>query len=162
MRAQSTDRTILFGSSLTSPHHNGSVTYPAPSERVRTILLQVYRERVDCLYKALHWPSVLAEIHRLHSDEVNFHKASLHKVTPGKALEFSIYFMSLCSMKDEETTSFGLGDRPSLIEQYRDAAEQTISATGLLQSPTVTSLQAFVIYLVGIPQPNAIYVALDH
>jgi hypothetical protein len=95
------------------------------------------------MYKILHWPTVLVDIHRLHSDEPDLHNADTHK-----ALEHSIYFMSLCSITDEEARCFGLGDRSSLIEQYRKATEHALSEARLLQQPTVASLQAFVIYLV--------------
>ena len=147
--ARSTNQTLLFGPDPASHYGNGSAKCPAPSERVRSILLQLYQERVDCLYKALHWPTALADIRRLHNGELDIYKTSPHM-----ALEHSIYFMSLCSITDEEASCFGLGDRTSMIEQYREAAEQAISEAGLLQQPTVTTLQAFVIYLVCCIQPT--------
>jgi hypothetical protein len=98
---------------------------------------------VDCLYKVLHWPTVVADIRRLHHGEPDVHKPGPHE-----ALEYSIYFMSFCSITNEEASRFGLGNRANLIEQYRIAAETAISEAGLLHQPNVTSLQAFVIYLV--------------
>jgi hypothetical protein len=141
--ARSTDKILLFGPGPVCHCINASSKKPILSETVRSILLQVYRERVDCLYKALHWPSVLADILRLHNGGPEVRNSNPHE-----ALEYSIYFMSLCSITDEEASRFGLGDRLSLIEQCRAAAEQAISETALLQQPNVTSLQAFVIYLV--------------
>jgi hypothetical protein len=114
------------------------------SEEKRNVLLYLYRQRVDCLYKILHWPTVLADIARLQSEAQD-----LYKPTPIKALELSIYFMSLCSMTNDEAWNLGLGDRTVLIEQYRDATEKALSEAGLLQQPNMTVLQAFVIYLVG-------------
>lgn len=116
------------------------------SEEKRNILLYLYRQRVDCLYKILHWPTVLADISRLHSEAQD-----RYQPTPVGALELSIYFTSLCSITNEEARTLGLGDRVGLIEHYREATEKALSEAGLLQQPNVTVLQAFVIYLVGSP-----------
>jgi hypothetical protein len=116
------------------------------SEEKRNVLLYLYRQRVDCLYKILHWPTVLADIARLQSEAQD-----RDKPTPIRALELSIYFTSLCSITNDEARNLGLGDRTDLIEQYRDATENALSEAGLLQQPNVTVLQAFVIYLVGSP-----------
>ena len=114
------------------------------SEEKRNVLLYLYRQRVDCLYKILHWPTALADIARLQSEAQD-----RYKPTPIGALELSIYFTSLCSITNDEARNLGLGDRAGLIEQYRDATEKALSEAGLLQQPNVTVLQAFVIYLVG-------------
>jgi hypothetical protein len=112
------------------------------SEEKRNILLNLYRQRVDCLYKILHWPTTLAGIAHEHNE------ANSYESTPAGALELSIYFTSLCSITNDEAMNLGLGDRASLIEQYRDATERALSEAGLLQRPNVIVLQAFVIYLV--------------
>jgi hypothetical protein len=117
----------------------------------------MYRHRVDCLYKVLHWPTVLADIERLHRKTQD-----TYKTTHIKALELSIYFTSLCSITNDEAMDLGLGDRARLIEQYRDAAEKAISEAGLLQQPDLTVLQAFVIYLVGFPAELGFMMWISH
>jgi hypothetical protein len=87
---------------------------------------------------------VLADIEHFQSKEPN-----RYKLASVGALELAIYFMSLCSITNEEARNLGLGDRSSLIEQYRNATETAISEAELLQHPDLIVLQAFVIYLVG-------------
>jgi hypothetical protein len=116
----------------------------------------LYRQRVDCLYKILHWPTVLAHITRSQVEVKDGYKQ-----TPIAALELSIFFTSLCSITNEEAKNLGLGDRIALIEQYRGATEKALSEAGLLQLPNLTVLQAFVIYLVRsfslVPSYNVLF-----
>ncbi|KAE8441090.1 hypothetical protein EG329_005885 [Mollisiaceae sp. DMI_Dod_QoI] len=142
--ASSTGQALLFGSALSCIYGCNPAPWPTMSEEKRNILLYLYRQRVDCLYKILHWPTVLEDIACLHSKAQDSYKP-----TPIRALELSIYFASLCSITNDEARNLGLGDRVGLIEQYRDATERALSEAGLLQQPNVTVLQAFVIYLVG-------------
>jgi hypothetical protein len=110
---------------------------------MRTILLYLYRQRVDCLYKILHWPTVLEDLAKLPNEAQDRYKSSAMG-----ALELSIYFISLCSITNDEARNLGLGERALLIERYRGATERALSEAGLLQQPNLTVLQAFVIYLV--------------
>ncbi|KUJ14546.1 uncharacterized protein LY89DRAFT_736577 [Mollisia scopiformis] len=136
--------TLLFESAPSCIYGCTPVPWPTISEERRNVLLYLYRQRVDCLYKILHWPTVLADIPCLGTEAQDSCNPS-----PFRALELSIYFTSLCSITNEEAMNFGLGDKLSLMEQYRVATERALSQAGLLQEPNVTVLQAFVIYLVG-------------
>jgi hypothetical protein len=141
--ASSSGRTLLFGSGPPCRHGCPLAKWPTISEDKRNLLLYLYRQRVDCLYKILHWPTVLGDISPSRSEA-----QERSKPTPIRALEHSIYFMSLCSLTDDEACSLGLGDRAALVEQYRDATERALSEAGLLLQPNVVLLQAYVIYLV--------------
>ncbi len=141
--ASSNGRALLFGSTPSCIYGCTPAPWPTMSEEKRNILLHLYRQRVDCLYKILHWPTTLADITRVQSQAQDSSKP-----TPIRALELSIYFTSLCSITNDEARNLGLGDRAGLIEQYRDSTERALSEAGLLQQPNVTLLQAFVIYLV--------------
>jgi hypothetical protein len=130
-------RAIIFPSA----HQNDSGALPIPSLGTQKILLQLFRERVDSVYKIVHWPTVLAIIERPTPP-------SGTKLSSSQALEYSIYFMALCSITDGEAKGLGLGDRPSLVQTYRATVENLYANSTLLQSPDLTLLQAFMIYLV--------------
>jgi hypothetical protein len=151
--ASTSAQALLFGSTPSCVHGCTAAPWPIMSEEKRNILLYLYRQRVDCLYKILHWPTVLADIARLHSEA-----RDSYKPTPIRALELSIYFTSLCSITNDEAMNLGLGDRAGLIEQYRNSTERALSEAGLLQQPNVTVLQAFVIYLVGSPYLELLHI----
>ncbi|KAF2668127.1 hypothetical protein BT63DRAFT_425439 [Microthyrium microscopicum] len=139
-----TEKLILFGLNEPLSRESGPSINPVPSERLQSLLLDLYQERVDCLYKLLDWPRVLNSICRpIHE------KANGHNSDSLKALEYSIYFMSLCTVTDEEARCLGIKDRTGSVEQYREAAEHAISEARLIQRPNVGLLQAFVIYLLA-------------
>ncbi len=52
---------VIFNHQFTFPTSN--VLQP-PLESTRNLLLHVYHTRVDCLFKALHWPTTLAAIEK--------------------------------------------------------------------------------------------------
>jgi hypothetical protein len=81
----------------------------SPMARVRTILLDLYEQRVDCIYKILHWPTVLCEVVR--GDLENPSSSPSAQV-----LESAIYFMALCSITDEEAVHLGLDNMLDLIQ----------------------------------------------
>jgi hypothetical protein len=120
------------------------VAGPIPNAEIQETLLILYHRRVDCLYKILHWPTVLMDIKRLH-DGVDVAGEDLASV---RSLEASIHFMALCTINDDEAILLGISNRGLLVQHYRDATERAILEAGLYRHPTLPSLQAFVIYLV--------------
>jgi hypothetical protein len=138
--------TLTTGTALFpyAAHHVNRAT-PVIALEDRTRLLEIYRTRVDSVYKIIHWPTVLSMI------------ASSHKTTTGTShtpsvivLEHSVYFMAICSLTAGEAKDMGLGDKLSMLQIYRSAIEGMLASSGLLQSPDLVVLQAFVIYLVRI------------
>lgn len=115
-----------------------------PSKSTRDILLRIYQDRVDKVVKVLHWDTVLDAIERNHADG----KSGV-QFPAVQALEFAIYFLAICSITDNEADTMKLGNRGSLIQQYRDATEILISRADLFRNPDLAVLQAFIIYLVG-------------
>lgn len=97
----------------------------------------MYRERVDVIFKVLHWPSVQA----LFGLEARY---SPVLSSDDRALEFAIYFVALCTLSGDE-----IEERDTLMEQYRVAAELSLVRAGLLSSLNLVVLQAFVLYLVS-------------
>ncbi|RDW58242.1 hypothetical protein BP6252_13653 [Coleophoma cylindrospora] len=116
-----------------------------PTEGIRTMLLRIYQDRVDKVVKVLHLDTTLDAIKRNHADGKNG-----VQFPAIQALEFAIYFMAICSITDSEANTMMLGDRRSLIQQYRYATETLISIADLFRNPDLAVLQAFVIYLTGL------------
>jgi len=108
------------------------------------MLLCIYQDRVDKVMKVLHWDKVLDAIERNHADG----KSGV-QFPAMQALEFAIYFMAMCSITDDEADTMMLGDRGSLIQQYRHATEILISRADLFRNPDLAVLQSFIIYLVS-------------
>ncbi len=112
---------------------------------MQATLFDVYRQRVDCVHKILHWPTVLADVERGRQQEgmdILFRSK--------QALEYSICYMALCSLTDNEAAEMALGERQILLQMYRSATETLLTRSNFLEHPDVTGLQAFVIYLVSL------------
>ncbi|KAH8898254.1 hypothetical protein GQ53DRAFT_837208 [Thozetella sp. PMI_491] len=119
---------------------------PIPKADQRSVLRGLYRERVDQLYKIVHWPTTRAALEAIYADP--------QRSTPSqseKALEYSIYYIALCTIKDDsEAKSLGFEGRRSLVQQYRAATEVLLARTSLLILPDIAALQALVIYMLAI------------
>ncbi|KAG4437485.1 hypothetical protein IFR05_007040 [Cadophora sp. M221] len=113
---------------------------------MKSVLLSIYKDRVDCIIKVLHWPSVLAAIHKKDTGNLQVGLGSARI----QALESAICYTAACAMTDDESeASLGLKKGP-LREQLRVCAEVSISKAKLLEQPDLTVLQAFLIYLLGL------------
>lgn len=130
---------ILFQNSRSAKY----AALPIPSLNVRTKLLHLYRYRVDSVYKILHWPTALSMFEANHVGSGNFSPS-----ISSQTLEYSIYFMALCSVTDSEAEEMDLGIRPEMLQLYRPAVEDLFARSSLLQKPDLPILQAFSIYLV--------------
>ncbi|KAH7308808.1 hypothetical protein BKA65DRAFT_559678 [Rhexocercosporidium sp. MPI-PUGE-AT-0058] len=116
------------------------------THEMKGILFSIYKERVDCIVKVLHWPSVLAAIDKKDTGNLQsgLESARIH------ALEFAICYTAMCTVTDEEyETSLGWKREP-LRGQLRLCAEISIAKANLLEQPDLTVLQAFIIYLLGL------------
>jgi hypothetical protein len=118
---------MLFGSSS----KDNSINTPPEIDR---FLLDVYHKRVHALFPVLHWPSTLALLEAA-NDSQN---------TNLRALRYAILFSAVCSLME-----FELEGRRSLLDQYRQRAEQAFIDAELLTTTSLIVLQAFVIYLVS-------------
>lgn len=138
----STFGSLLFKDGSLSGEH---CSLPVLSMSWRKLLLDLYRRRVDNVFKVLHWPSVLKDIEATHSD---VQATSIPQST--QALEYAIYFMALCTVTDEESEELLLGSKAALMHHCRIATEIAIANANFLRTPSIASLQAFVLYLVSI------------
>jgi hypothetical protein len=104
-------------------------------------LLSVYRERVDTVFRPLHWPSALETLRCAMKDRFP---------GTGTALLHVVCYMAVCSLSDEEcTTNLGFAKR-NVVERFRATAEYHISAAKVLEIPDVVGLQSFIVYLQAI------------
>lgn len=108
------------------------------------MLLQLYRSRVDAVFKVVHWPTAINVIESTYADAEN---ASQSPTT--QALQFAMYFAAACSVTEFDPQTLLTEDKWSLVQRYRLATEVSISKANLFHYPDLTLLQAFVIYLVS-------------
>ncbi|KAF2662126.1 hypothetical protein K491DRAFT_280737 [Lophiostoma macrostomum CBS 122681] len=134
-------------SSLIIPHFGSEQRSlcPSPSPNTRRALLKLYHERVDSVYKVLHWPTVVSLINANHGNPVE--SASSLSI---RALESAIHFMSLCTITDGESVNMDLGIRADMIQLHRSAVEGMLARSTLLHDPDLNILQAFLIYLIAL------------
>ncbi|KAK7734976.1 hypothetical protein SLS53_007753 [Cytospora paraplurivora] len=71
---------------------------------------------------------------------------------PLEALMFSIYFIAVTSMTDEEVQDTFKEDRNRLLSRYHHGTQQALINAGFMRSPELVVLQAYVIYLFCIRQ----------
>lgn len=121
--------TLLSGVEHTIPQVDlDSVLDGSMKER----LLVTYEQRIDPIFKVLHWPSTCTKLRSLGLDnEV-------------RALAAAVYFTATCSLFDHE-----IENRTELIEQLRHLAEESLAAANVLTTRSLCVLQAFLIYLVS-------------
>jgi hypothetical protein len=151
----STGHSLLFGPAKLPTKGCTPASIFKTSAQTRVGLIQLYCDRVDCLYKILHWPTTIAALKRSHEmPQSTQHSPAL------VALEHAMCFMAIRSITDDETVEFGFGDRALLTEQYRSSTERLISEADMILRPNVTVLQAFVIYLVSTSTPQVHYLSL--
>ncbi|PBP22145.1 hypothetical protein BUE80_DR006933 [Diplocarpon rosae] len=115
------------------------------TQQMTSILLSIYRIRVDSIFKVLHWPSFLAVIRSKDAEfDISANSGRKH------ALRCAVYYTALCTMTDHESENLLSCEKGPLLNELKLSAETSISKAGLLEQPNVTVLQAFFIYLVGL------------
>lgn len=109
-----------------------------PSRWQATVLWQTYLSRVDPLVKVLHVPSVQSRIF-----------AAINRpesVSAGvRALLFAIYFAATTTLLSDDTQNeVVFAD----LQKFKKGMEISLYDSEFLDSPTITSLQAMIIYQV--------------
>lgn len=125
-----------------------SVVFPIPGaiqtqklpSNVHDTLLEVYKQRIDVLFKVVHWPSLKTQLEA--SDQVK--SAAL------LALDHAMLFLATCSIDQTFCDEQRLGHRESVIQHTRSATEHYLQEAQLLTTTNFTTLQAFVLYLMAI------------
>ena len=65
-----------------------------------------------------------------------------------EALLFSIYYGAACSLTRKQCEDQLGGDQEKLAGQYQLAAQQALGRANLLTSPSLVTMQAFVLFLI--------------
>ncbi|KAF2150201.1 hypothetical protein K461DRAFT_296576 [Myriangium duriaei CBS 260.36] len=107
-------------------------------------LYPIFRDRVDNVFKMLHWPSTMRNIQEQKGKPTT--TESLHVLL----LDLSIQFMALCAMNDQECRQLLGTSHSNLVARYKTAVQDILAMVDLLVAPKVLTLQAFVLYLLGI------------
>jgi hypothetical protein len=110
-----------------------------PSRWQATLLWQAFISRVDPMVKVLHIPStqscIFAAINRPESVR-----------SDTRALLFAIYFAATTAFISDDTQNESLHFD---LRRYQRGMEISLYQAEFLDAPTITSLQAMVIYQVG-------------
>ena len=126
-------------------------------------LWQIYLDNVNPLLKLTHTPTLQSQI-----IEAGANPAKIPK--PLEALMFSIYFIAIISMQDEDVQKTFGEEKSILLSKYHHGCQQALINAGFMRSPDLITLQAYVIFLVsqtyfksyrtGTDHPPALYPAI--
>ncbi|KAF7193773.1 C6 finger domain transcription factor adaR [Pseudocercospora fuligena] len=119
---------LLFPSQTKHTHESAEI-------EPESWLIDTYRERVDPIFKVLHWPTAFHAISPTNK--------SLDPTI--KALRLAMCFVATCSILNYE-----MPNKQLLTERYRHYTEAALASAELLTTNRLETLQAFVIYLAGL------------
>lgn len=126
--------------STESTHQDlSTLHFPLP---IAQKLLEIYADRVDSNTKILHFPTF-----RIKFLDALQHP---HKIAPGlEAVMFAVYLSIISSLDDEECHVL-LGEEKSILSARGKAAtSQALINAGFLTTPSLETLQAYVLFLVS-------------
>lgn len=141
---------ILLGSG------NGTADTKAylPTQRQALQLWQTYLNNVEPLIKLLHIPTVELDIYRA----INTGKDVPDELN---ALLFSTYFAAVTSLSSTESESLLGFPRAIALENYKRGLELSLQKANVFDSPTMRSVQALTIYIVGFDRVQCFKVGAD-
>lgn len=119
------------------------VTHLHPSAIQIFQLWQIYLNNVNPLLKINHVPTLQNQIVKASVDLSNV-------AEPLEALMFSIYFISVTSMPNEEVEAAFGASKNALLARYHAASQQALINAKFMSSTELTTLQAFLLYLVSL------------
>lgn len=122
----------------------GAVLSHPPPARMRT-LWDVYFRSVDPLMKILHRPTIERTFHLYIMNPAD---NPLSRTT--EALFFAMYFAAVTSLQPDSCLSQLGEDRRVLSVQYKQAVEHALQRADYLNSTSLETLQAFMIYSVSL------------
>lgn len=133
-----------FDGLISDPTLPSDISSLLPSRWQATQLWQAYLNNVDGLVKLLHVPTVQPTVFAA----INNPKDTAPDMN---ALLFAIYFAAVTSLRWTEVQSILGQDRQTVLSSYERGLELSLHAKCFLDSPTILSLQAMALYLVGRP-----------
>lgn len=106
-------------------------------------LWQVYLDNVNPLLKVTHTQTLQGQLIEAAANPSKINK-------PLEALLFSIYFMAIVSLTDEEVQDTFKEEKSRLMSKYHRGTQQALINAGFMRSSDLVVLQAFLMYLVSI------------
>ncbi|KAF8861905.1 hypothetical protein BDZ45DRAFT_617784, partial [Acephala macrosclerotiorum] len=122
---------------------NLAFLHPSPVQIFR--LWQTFLDRINPLTKIIHAPTAQQRILEASADLENIPKSI-------EALMFSIYYFAATSLTNEESKSLFGKEQIVLTREFKNGAHQALINASFLKSSDITTLQAFVLYLVIDPR----------
>lgn len=105
-------------------------------------LWQIYLDNVNPLLKLTHTPTLQGQLIEAAANPSKISK-------PLEALLFSIYFIAIVSLNEEEAQETFKEDKNRLMAKYHRGTQQALINAGFMRSSDLIVLQAFVMYLVS-------------
>ncbi|KAF7543737.1 hypothetical protein G7Z17_g10504 [Cylindrodendrum hubeiense] len=121
----------------------GPLTQYHPSPIHIFQLWQIYIDNINPLLKITHVPTVQAQIIEASS---NIGKASKNI----EALMFSIYFMAITSLEDDDVMRMFNEPKQELLGRYHTATQQAVTNAGFMRTNDPILLQAYLLYLFAV------------
>lgn len=113
-----------------------------PTRFQATQLWQAFVNNVDPVIKILHIPTTQATIFAAINNPLNVDD----DIT---ALMFSIYFAGTASLSAGHAAQALGQSKNNVLSTYKQGLEQALARANILETPTIKSLQAMIIYLVS-------------
>lgn len=130
---------LIFGAETPSSNHEDLT--PGPGQVVR--LWQIYLDRCNPLTKVIHVPTVQPFVLEATGSTPNLPKNV-------EALLFAIYTLAVVSMSKEESEEVLGMPREKALARFSAGLRSCMIRLGFLKTHDLFTLQALVIYLVGI------------
>jgi hypothetical protein len=115
-----------------------------PSRWQALQLWQTFLNNVDPIIKILHLPTVQATIYKAMNNpgdvEYDF-----------SALLFSIYFAATTSLSNVDAFNLLGQERSASLTKFKQGLEHSLAGANVFDSPSMRSLQAMTLYIVGNP-----------
>ena len=108
-----------------------------PSENIMSTLFDIYMHRINTIFKVVHAPSLYSLMFEDCVSDVT-----------SDALKYATFFTAVSSLGHGECVELLGMEKTSLCARFRSATEVLLCKSKLLTAPSLTALQAFVIYLV--------------
>lgn len=105
-------------------------------------LWQIYLDNVNPLLKVTHTPTLQGQLIEAAANPSKMPK-------PLEALLFSIYYIAVMSMTDEQVRDTFKEEKPRLMSKYHRGTQQALVNAGFMRTSDLVVLQAFLLYLVS-------------
>ena len=107
-------------------------------------LLDIFQHRIDPILKLTHIPS----LRTLLLGGPTF-------LSGQEALKFAVYFTAVCSLEENECLEIIGEEKSKTVATFRLGTEVLLSRASLLTTTDLTTLQAFILYLVQLSARTA-------